>query len=660
MPMLSTKFKGLLIAYILVNNLISCCSLDKQVESVLTNAEPEQKEELIKFIEHYANDKDRQGVAKFLVANIGNKFSIEGVNIKRYHAIIDSVNSDYTINNRKGFNYKEKLNIQRSVNSNAKILDISVVKADSLIQQMDDAFLQWSVSPWSKLYSYEMFVKYISPYRIADEPLEYYWRRDAYDRYRHWLNVYKDSCIIAACSYVYQNMDYKTNNLFWSEPLQRYSDNVKYKQGTCSDYALYTTMVMRSLGIPTSTDFIPYWGDNNNGHSFNALLMPDGTCRGYNNKEDLINGLHLSGKVSKIYRKVYEIQRNSLIYKFKNSEYIPDIFANHDIIDVTEYYDVPQVDISISPDLSIPQSRIVYLSVFSPEGWRPVAWAEYNDNKAEFKHIGVGYTSNDSPTLKGENYGEGCLYLPICYNFEQIQPLSYPFILKTNEAPRYLIPNLNSTETIILKRKFPRKKRIIDFAKKMKGGYFELSNDCDFAQSDIIYYLDSVPESRMQTIHISTSRKYRYMRFYKRNGGLSIGEFGCLDANGQIASGKVIADVVLMEDSDLGNVCDGDPLSYFDIGNLKDIWIGLDFGKPIAINSLFFCPRTDDNDVSVGDEYELFYWNNDWMSLGRKVADSYQLIYDNVPKNALLWLRNVTKGKEERPFTYKNGMQIWW
>lgn len=192
MPMLSTNFKGLLIAFIFVNNLISCCSLDKEVDSVLKKAEPQQKEELIKFIEHYANDKDRQGVAKFLLANIGNKFSIEGVNSKRYHAIIDSVNSDYTINNRKGFNYKDKLNILRPVKSNTKILDISVVKADSLIQQLDDAFLQWSVSPWSKLYSYEMFVKYISPYRIADEPLEYYWRRDAYDRYRHWLNVYKD------------------------------------------------------------------------------------------------------------------------------------------------------------------------------------------------------------------------------------------------------------------------------------------------------------------------------------------------------------------------------------------------------------------------------------------------------------------------------------
>ena len=34
--------------------------------------------------------------------------------------------------------------------------------------------------------------------------------------------------------------------------------------------------------------------------------------------------------------------------------------------------------------------------------------------------------------------------------------------------------------------------------------------------------------------------------------------------------------------------------------------------------------------------------------------------YDNVPGNALLLLRNHTKGKEERIFTYENDEQIWW
>lgn len=641
--------------------LTSCRSLDKEVQDVIGSVEPQQQQELAKFIKHYTNNDAQQKVAKFLVANMPNKHSIEGYNNIAYQLYIDSIDTaSQTVNSRKGYKYRKQQHSQANNRSHTKVEDLSVVKADSLIQQTDAAFKQWQQIPWANLYPSEVFEQYIAPYRIADEPLEYYWRTDANVQYKHWLQECKDSSLIATCSYIYQHLNYQTNNLFWGEPLQSYSDNVKYKQGTCSDYAVYTTMVMRALGIPTTIDFVPYWGDNNNGHSFNALLLPDGTCKGYNNKDDLENGLTLSGKVPKVYRKVYETQRNSLLYKYRDTEYIPDVFAQHDVIDVTEYYDIPKVNVSITPKLYTPQSHVIYLSVFSPQKWCPIAWTEYTGKQANFLHVGVGYTAHDSPTTKGENYGKGGLFLPICYQNEEMQPLTYPFILEEKKVPRYLIPNSTKTESIILLRKFPRKKRIIDFAKKMKGGYFELSNDRSFAQSKLIHYVDSIPVSRVQTIPITEKGKYRYMRFYKRNGGLSVGELGGLDFNNQLVSGEVLADPILMDDSELKNICDGNNLSFFDIGDLKDTWIGIDFGKPVALSALFYCPRTDDNDISLGDEYELFYWNNEWMSLGRQVSDDYQLIYNNVPKNTLLWLRNLTKGSEERPFTYENGKQIWW
>ena len=68
----------------------------------------------------------------------------------------------------------------------------------------------------------------------------------------------------------------------------------------------------------------------------------------------------------------------------------------------------------------------------------------------------------------------------------------------------------------------------------------------------------------------------------------------------------------------------------------------------------------DSNEVIPGDDYELFYWNDEWCSLGRKTAGHDTLVYVEVPKNALLWLHNHTQGKEERIFTYENGKQIWW
>ena len=47
-----------------------------------------------------------------------------------------------------------------------------------------------------------------------------------------------------------------------------------------------------------------------------------------------------------------------------------------------------------------------------------------------------------------------------------------------------------------------------------------------------------------------------------------------------------------------------------------------------------------------------------WRSLGKQTATDYVLKYDNVPDNALLWLRNYSRGKEERAFYYKGGKQV--
>lgn len=294
--------------------LASCSEIDKNVQETLDNISQQRRNELSAFISHYLGRGNMHDGAKFIVANMSDKYSIISGSPDIYHEYIDSVYEDgTTFNSRKGYDYKSGFSPSRL--SSVNVPDIDFVIVDSLTEHFDNAYSVWETTPWRSLYSKELFEKYVLPYRIADEPLEYGWRKDAYERNSHYLESCKDSGIIAACTYIYNNLDYQTNNLFWGEPLQPYSVNVHYRRGTCSDYAVYTAMVMRALGIPVSLDFVPYWGDNNNGHSFNALLMPDGSCLGFNNKDDLNNGLHLSGKVPKVYRKEFEIQRNIALYK---------------------------------------------------------------------------------------------------------------------------------------------------------------------------------------------------------------------------------------------------------------------------------------------------------------------------------------------------------
>ena len=89
---------------------------------------------------------------------------------------------------------------------------------------------------------------------------------------------------------------------------------------------------------------------------------------------------------------------------------------------------------------------------------------------------------------------------------------------------------------------------------------------------------------------------------------------------------------------------------------LVAVWIcgsGVDLYKSVRIGALGFAPRNDDNAIISTDTYELFYWNGGMEKFGAEKTEGDSLIYDKVPENALLWLRNLTKGREERPFTYE-------
>jgi hypothetical protein len=109
------------------------------------------------------------------------------------------------------------------------------------------------------------------------------------------------------------------------------------------------------------------------------------------------------------------------------------------------------------------------------------------------------------------------------------------------------------------------------------------------------------------------------------------------------------------------SVFDGDPLTYYEVPNDVQQWVGLDFGEPVGIDKVIYTPRNDDNDIRQGDLYELFYWGKDkWTSLGRKAGTPPCLHYQDAPVNALFLLRDLTRGKEERIFTYKDGKQVWW
>ena len=109
------------------------------------------------------------------------------------------------------------------------------------------------------------------------------------------------------------------------------------------------------------------------------------------------------------------------------------------------------------------------------------------------------------------------------------------------------------------------------------------------------------------------------------------------------------------------NVFDGDVTTSFDYIEPSGGWSGLDLGTPKQIGRIVYTPRSYDNYIRSGDDYELFYCarRNNWKSLGDQRSKADSLIYIKIPVNALLLLCNNTRGIQERIFVYTAAEQIW-
>lgn len=64
-----------------------------------------------------------------------------------------------------------------------------------------------------------------------------------------------------------------------------------------------------------------------------------------------------------------------------------------------------------------------------------------------------------------------------------------------------------------------------------------------------------------------------------------------------------------------------------------------------------------------GKKYTLYYWDNRWISLGKQITktDTKELVFEKVPKNALLLLVPEYSVQKERPFIITDdGQRVWW
>ena len=642
--------KNRLYLYFLLLLLFVCTSC-KRTQTIT----PWQKEVLAYYCDTMP-DKLRYKAAQFLIENMDAHYTLHNEGMDSFRLFMDSI---FRLPHGKLSYYDRMYDSVISLYGNALlqepeyIYDTSLVTADYLIENIDNAFRMWNAK-WGKKYGFEHFCNYVLPYRIGNEPISS-WR----EKYINWgyprVNKIKDSQLnhfYIYGAYKVLNTDIHAAVYYSPIPLPDFPathlDSVYV--GSCRTFSDLNINRFRAVGIPAAKDFTPQWGSRSSNHEWVVMLPDENSCYPFGPNEKLSD--HFFGRedhtLPKVYRQMFAKQKE--LYPLRQcNEPKPPLFQTIFIKDVTDtYVETSDVTVNLFNRPKCQGNKFVYLAVFDDRSWQIVDWARRKGSKATFSTI-----------------GRNIVYLPVYYTEAgYIEPAGYPFALYNNGDYVMLIPNNTVRETVRLTRKYRFSYKLKQLCKCMDGGRFQVANHEDFSDSVTIAVIDSIRECRFHSLQTSCDTTYRYFRYLAPDGSYgNVAEVEMYDSLGRYPKVRhMFGRRYAVGTNRLENVFDGNVLTHYERQFPDDSWAAVEFEEPQHISEVRFLPRNDDNFIREGEQYELYYWDGRrFASIARMEGNREGVLYvDNVPTNALLLLRNHTKGKEERIFTYENGEQVWW
>lgn len=541
--------------------------------------------------------------------------------------------------------------------------DIQEIDSAYLCNNIDWSFKVWQEQPWGKNVSFDDFCEYILPYRIGDEKPEY-WRKELYEKYNDLLdplrypNAINPDDPISAVHLVMQHITKKEDVYFTTiapANLPHVGASVsQFKSGSCRELTDYAIYVCRALGIPCHIDFMPIRGNDNVGHfwisyydknkELYAQDFPDGL------RKVRTDGIQKDPK-TKVYRYTYSLNRKMSGEMHALETSLPPEFEHPMFVDVTYPYAKHYIEKYSLPASKLynkkTKAKIAYLCSSQFRRWVPVAWTTFDPKNLLFRDIQKGDVMR---IATWEN--------------NQLIFQTDPFTIDPYSNLVTFYSAGENRQDIILYSKYETHSEAM-FRDRMIGGVFVGSNDINFTDKDTLFLINQVPERLSIKVEVKTKNKYRYVRYH--------GAVETYCNVSEVAFYENIDDTIPLRGKTIGtpgsfdphdpheytNVFDGKTWTSFNYKQRSGGWAGLDLGKRRIISHITYSPRNRDNYIRPNDEFELYYCDEDWKSLGVIVSDSDSLVYENVPQNVLFYLVCHSRGKQERIFTLENGKQIW-
>lgn len=590
----------------------------------------------IQYVLDYYND-ERRDIAEWMVSFMNGHYGVYGEGVDSIECLYSKLpnNGSWDFDSTQLSKAREFYKLPYEIKN-----DVSFVDYKYLISQINTAWNIRSNVAWCSKLSTEEFCELILPYRIGDEKLTYW--RDAYSRLydKISMKVKESKNSVDAARIISEAIGEVHYNIQLKNPHRSALSLLENPIGYCRDDCDRTIFAMRAFGVPVAVDVLLASPDNGTSHEWNVVYDTDaGIYRMFDNNRFLPtrDSLHNDNRrKGKVYRRTWSINFDRL-EKYKNISNIPEELLNPYLKDVTaQYFGKNKVSIDVDGE------NIVFLGVFTPEGYKPIDMAERNGEKVEFIDI--------EPKV---------IYFPVSReqnSANDFLPCGMPFLVKSDGTIHEFIPQEDSIENIVVNRKiavwFHQKERFSFFV----GCKMQLGKTAFGPWRDI----DSIQKpfkSSFYRIPLSDYRGEHFMRFlaskYQR----------CQLSEMIVSTDTLAYDrlplTLITDEPEIGKdvLIDGDILKWVKY-NKHHMPLVFRIDSDKIPKNIFVVSRNDDNYVMPREEYELFYFSrNGWKSLGKKIADDFKISF-NAPFNSVLWLRNLTKGKEEQIFIWKNGKQI--
>lgn len=611
---------------------------------------------LEKVLRHFENDSLKYAAAQYIISNMPYNYSASSnskMELEPYYRCY----SLFSIYGKDAFPMVDSIKRTgglRNISSQDKIYDIEVLDSTFLINHIESVFKLREELPWCSFIPDSLFIRYVLPYRIKDEVLSD-WRDSVLYYYRPVI----DSLVEAGCKSPLEAAralmtKWNEKEFSWTSQLPSGPsigiNNVFDKAGTCREFAHGAVYLMRAAGIPSGVDMVPIRGENNSDHSWPFVLDENGETYVASTEDPTWKpAKDFDISAAKIYREEFGI--NEVVRKnIGNKDPLPLFFSLPMYSDVTrEYKPTDCFDLEFEDYNS--DGKPVFLLLPGNDKWVAVD-ISVDCNYPKFKDVCGGVIAWLG-SVKDNN----------------LVPLSSPFVIDKDDGSIRYIEGGSEYDELVAYAKFPLNARNGDLVDRVIGGVIEGSDSPFFSKCDTVFQIVELPKRKLTYQYVENDiPPHRYYRYYGAPGSYcNVAEIALFEhPNDSIALTGRIFGTPGSWDNDTTHtfqkVFDGDTDTSFDFYEGSGGWAAIDLGKPVKIRRIMYAPRNRDNYVRPGDEYELFYFQNyAWQSSGRWVADA-DSIACRVPVGALYYLRNHTRGKDERIFEYdfKKHEQLFW